>query len=87
MRLAAFGRRGKRRVVLVVAVNQQATARLRLLRGRRQVAARTYRLHPGRNRLVLRVPRGAPGGRYRLVLKVSSAFGTQTVAGRMRLRR
>jgi List-Bact-rpt repeat protein len=86
MRLGAFGRRGKRRVVLVVAVNEQATARLRLLRGRRQVAARTYGLHPGRNRLVLRIPRATRGGRYRVVLKVSSASGTQTVAGRVRLR-
>jgi hypothetical protein len=87
VRLAAFGRRGKRRLVLVVAVNQQATGRLRLLRGRRQVAARTYGLHPGRNRLVLKVPRAARGGRHRVVLKVRGASGTQTVAGRVRLPR
>jgi hypothetical protein len=85
--LAAFGRRGKRRVVLVVAVNQRVTARLRLLRGRRRVAARTYRLQAGRHRLVLRVPRAAPGGRYRVVLKVRGASGAQTVTGRVRLRR
>ena len=85
--LAAFGRRGKRRVVLVVAVNQRVTARLRLLRGRRRVAARTYRLQAGRHRLVLRVPRAVPGGRYRVVLRVRGASGARTIAGRVRLRR
>jgi hypothetical protein len=87
VRLAALGRRAKRRVVLVVAVNESATGRLRLLRGRRQVAARTYRLRPGRNRLVLRVPRAARGGRYRLVLTVRAASGKRTVSGNLRLRR
>jgi Divergent InlB B-repeat domain len=87
MRLATLGRRAKRRIVLIVAVNEPATGRLRLLRGRRQVAARTYRLQAGRNRLVLRVPRAARGGRYRVVLSVRGASGAQTVAGRVRLRR
>lgn len=87
VRLAALGRRGKRRVVLVVAVNESATGRLRLLRGRRQVAARTYRLRSGRNRLLLRVPPAARGGRYRLVLTVRAASGTRTVSGNVRLRR
>jgi List-Bact-rpt repeat protein len=87
VRVAALGRRGKRRVVLVVAVNESATGRLRLLRGRRQVAARTYRLRSGRNRLVLRVPPAARAGRYRLVLSVRAASGTRTVSGNVRLRR
>jgi hypothetical protein len=87
VRLAALGRRGKRRVVLVVAVNESATGRLRLLRGRRQVAARTYRLRSGRNRLVLRVPPAARAGRYRLVLSVRAASGTRSVSGIVRLRR
>jgi hypothetical protein len=87
VQMAALGRRGKRRVALIVAVNESATGRLRLLRGRRQVAARTYRLHSGRNRLVLRVPRAAPGGRYRVVLTVRAASGMRTVSGRLQLRR
>jgi List-Bact-rpt repeat protein len=87
VRLSALGRRAKRRILLVVDVNQSATGRLRLLRGRRQVAARTYGLQAGRNSLVLRVPRKARRGRYRVVLKVSAASGAQTVAGRVQLRR
>jgi List-Bact-rpt repeat protein len=87
VRLAALGRRSQRRVVLVVAASEAATGRLRLLRGHRQVAARTYRLRAGRNRLVLRVPRRARPGRYRVVLTVRAASGTRTVSGSVRLRR
>jgi hypothetical protein len=87
VRLAASGRGKRRRVVLVVAVNESASGRLRLLRGRRQVAARTYRLRAGRNRLVLKVPRRARRGKHRVVLTVRAPSGRRTVSGTVRLRR
>jgi len=87
VRLTARGRRARRRVVLVVAVNESAGGRLRLRRGRRRVAAGSVRLHRGRNRLTLKVPRRARRGRYRVVLVIRAASGTRTVSGTVQLGR
>jgi hypothetical protein len=66
------GRRARRRVVVRANVNRPAQARLRLLRGRRPVAAGTRALRRGLSRAFLAVPRAAPRGRYRVEIVISA---------------
>ena len=79
-------RRARRRrpdVVAVVRVNRATTARLRLLRGGRQVLTARFGVAPGTNRLRLRVPRRVPQGPYRLAtIVVNPDGGTLALPGR-----
>jgi hypothetical protein len=87
LRIAVRGHGRRRAIIVRVAVNRAARATLRLTRGRRVLARATYRLHRGANRLRLRVRRPAGRGRARIVLRVSSAGRTRTVARGVRLPR
>ena len=71
----AVGTGARRTVRARVTVNREATCRLRLVRRTRIVAKRNCTLRAGTNALVLRVPRRAPAGRYRLVIPVRDATG------------
>jgi len=87
VRAATVGR-GRRRLVIVrILVNRSARASMRLSRGRRTLARRTVRLRAGWSTVRLRVPRRAHVGRYRLVVRVSSAGRTRSVTRAVRLPR
>ena len=74
---------GVRTVVASVRVNRATTARLRLLRGGRQVLTARFSVVPGTNRLRLRVPRRVPQGPYRLATSVVNPDGgTLALPGR-----
>lgn len=74
---------GVRTVVAIVRVNRATTARLRLLRGVRQVLTARFGVAPGTNRLRLRVPRRVPQGPYRLaIIVVNPDGGTLALPGR-----
>ena len=74
---------GVRTVVVSVRVNRATTARLRLLRGGRQVLTARFSVVPGTNRLRLRVPRRIPQGPYRLATSVVNPDGgTLALPGR-----
>jgi hypothetical protein len=74
---------GVRTVVAAVRVNRATTARLRLLRGGRQVLTARFGVAPGTNRLRLRVPRRIAQGSYRLATSVVNPDGgTLALPGR-----
>lgn len=74
---------GLRTVVAALRVNRPTTARLRLLRAGRTVASGRFAVKPGTNRLLLRVPRAHPAGRYRLATTVVNPDGgTLVLPGR-----
>jgi hypothetical protein len=72
-----IGRGKTRRIVVRVASSRAASARLRLIRARRDVAARTVRLAAGVNVLRLKVPARAKSGRYRLLIVVRAQNAKQ----------
>jgi hypothetical protein len=80
---------GRRRVILIrIGVNARATVRARLLRGRRQVASRRWRVRAGQRVLRMRVPARARRGVYRLRLTIRDSTGqTRRVTRSVRLRR
>jgi hypothetical protein len=87
LRLNVRGK-GRRRAILIrLQVNAAATVRARLLRGRRQVASRRWRLRAGQHLLRLRVPRRARPGVYRVRLTVSGNGQTKRIARSVRLGR
>lgn len=85
-RAAAHGRGRRREVVFRAWVNRRAQARLVLVRGRRVVAQRVFRLRSGGNRLRLRVPARARSGRHTLTLRVRSGRQLEIVRRAVRLR-
>jgi hypothetical protein len=87
VRASVTGRGRKRTVIVDALVDRSAVAVVRLLRGRSVLARRTFSVHRGVNRLRLRVPRGVSRGRARMVLAVSAAGTTRTVARSVRLGR
>src|SRR6201999_4224578 len=72
LRVSVARVRGRRAVVISFVTNLGASARARLVRGRRVVATRTQQVGSGRSRMVLRLPRRHAAGRYRLRLTVRS---------------
>lgn len=80
------GRGAQRRVVVSLTVNKSARATLRLTRGRIVIAPRSYGVHAGQNRLLVRVPRRARRGLYRVTVR-GQAQETRTVVRRVRLGR
>jgi hypothetical protein len=87
LRVTARGH-GRRRVVAMrLRVNAVATVRARLLRGRRQVASRRWRLRAGTRVLRMRVPARARPGVYRVLLTVNGAGSTVRLSRGVRVRR
>jgi hypothetical protein len=79
---------GRRRVISMgLRVNAAAAVGARLLRGRRQVASRRWRLRAGTRVLRMRVPARARPGAYRVRLTVNGAGSTLRLSRRVRLRR
>jgi hypothetical protein len=80
---------GRRRAILIpVDMNARASLRARLMRGRRQVATRVWRLSAGRHLLRMRVPRGARRGLHTLRVTVRDTSGPpQRSVHKVRLRR
>jgi hypothetical protein len=67
---------GRRRVIVIrISVNARATARARLLAGRREIANRLWRVRAGTRVLRLHVPARAARGTYRLHVTVRSSSG------------
>jgi hypothetical protein len=86
--VAVTGRGRRRTIVVRVRVNVRASVRVRLFRGRREIASRLWRVAAGAPRLRLRVPVSAKPGAYRLRLTVRDASGHVRHLGRtVRLRR
>jgi hypothetical protein len=82
-------RHGRRRTISIrLRINQAATVRARLLRGRRQVASHRWRLRRAGIRVLrMRVPARAKGGSYRLRVTVSGGGRTVRMTRNVRLRR
>ncbi|HEX2085226.1 MAG TPA: plastocyanin/azurin family copper-binding protein [Solirubrobacteraceae bacterium] len=77
----------RRRVVVRMTVSEDATVNLRLFRGVRRVARRTYEVEAGRVTLRLRLRRALRPGRYRVRLVLVDAAGdraTRTLSARVR---
>jgi plastocyanin len=70
LRVSATGRRGSRVVFVRIDLSKAAPVRVRLLRGLRAVASLRRAIGAQPKTLRLRVPRTAPGGRYRLEIVV-----------------
>jgi hypothetical protein len=82
---------GRHRLIRIpVTVNAPASVRAKLLKGRRQVATKSFSLRTGTSRLRLTVPSRSRAGRYRLKLRIRDRAGTSSpvsVARTVRLRR
>jgi List-Bact-rpt repeat protein len=79
---------GRRRAILIrLQLNAASTVRAVLLRGRRQVAAKRFRVRAGSHLLRFRVPVRARPGRYRLRLTIRGDGQTKQLTQRVRLRR
>jgi hypothetical protein len=88
VRVAARGRRAKRKIVVTLTTNRSARATLRLTRRGRRVTGRSFALPAGTHTIRVKVPRRARAGWYRMSLAVTAADGTrESFAKRLRLRR
>jgi hypothetical protein len=87
VRVSVAGRGQRRTLIVRVVVNRSAAAAVRLVRGRRVLAQRSYRLRRGANRLQLHVPRRVSPGNALVRLRVNSAGGVRTIVRSVRLRR
>jgi Divergent InlB B-repeat domain len=87
LRLNVRGHGRKRAILVRLQVNATATVRAVLRSGRRQLAARRWRLRAGTHLLRFRVPVRARPGVYRLRLIVQGYGQTKQLTQRVRLRR
>jgi Divergent InlB B-repeat domain len=79
---------GRRRTILIrLQVNVNSTVQARLLRVRRQIASRRWRLQAGSHLMRFRVPRRARPGVYRIRLTISGNGQTERITQRVRVRR
>ena len=69
-------------LVTKVTVNEPSGARARVLRGRRTVATKRFRLRVGQNVLRVKLPRGTRPGRLKMVITVTDGSGERRVITR-----
>ncbi len=80
--------RGVRRVVaFAIVVDRRARATGRLLKQRKTIVSKSYRLATGRNALRLPIPRRARPGPYRLSVRVVVGGQVRTLVASVRIRR
>jgi Divergent InlB B-repeat domain len=87
LRLNVRGKGRKRTLLIRLQVSVDSTVRGRLVRGRRQIASKRWRVSAGSHLLRFRVPRKARPGVYKLRLTVAGAGQTKRISQRVRLRR
>lgn len=87
LRLRVTGHGRKRRILVRLSVNATSSVRAALLRGRRQVAVKRYRVRPGNPLLRFRVPVRVRRGTHRLRLTIRGNGQTRTLTQRVRLPR
>jgi fibronectin type III domain protein/List-Bact-rpt repeat protein len=76
-------RAGANRIVSVqLRVNRTTTVKVTLLRSGKKVASGKFAAKPGTNALKLRVPKGLPGGQYRVSISIVNPDGGTLVFGR-----
>jgi hypothetical protein len=69
-------------LVTKVTVNEPSSARARVLRARRIVATKTFRLRVGANVLRVKLPRRTRPGRLKMVITVTDGSGERRVITR-----
>jgi hypothetical protein len=87
LRINVRGHGRKRTVLIRLRLNAASTVRAVLLRGRRQVAAKRFRVAAGTHLLRFRVPVRARPGSYRVRLTIKGNGQTKRLTQRVRLRR
>jgi hypothetical protein len=85
--VAVRGRGAGRAVVFAIIVDRPGRATARLIKQRRMIVSRSYRLRAGRNSRRLAVPRRAKRGAYRLSVRVVAGDRPRTLTARIRLPR
>jgi hypothetical protein len=87
LRLSVTGHGRKRIISVRLRVNAPSTVRAVLLRGRRQVASKRFRLKAGTPLVRFRVPARTRAGTYRLRLTIKGSGQTRQLTRRVRLPR
>jgi Divergent InlB B-repeat domain len=87
LRLKVTGHGRKRTIFVRLRVNVASTVRVVLLRGRKRVATRSFRVKPGTPLVRFRVPKRVKAGTYRLRLTIKGNGQTRQLTRRVRLPR